>query len=68
MLGVGRSYISRVIQTMKTDKILRTTRGALIVADAEALHRRACACNDAVRSHFDTVLKGVYPSAEMGVH
>jgi CRP-like cAMP-binding protein len=68
MLGVGRSYISRVIQTMKTDKILRTTRGALIVADVQALHRRACACNDAVRNHFDTVLKGVYPCAESTVH
>ena len=67
MLGVGRSYISRVIQTMKGDKILKTSRGALIVADAEALHRRACACNDAVRSHFDAVLKGVYPSVESAV-
>ena len=34
MLGVGRSYISRVIQTMKGDKMLKTSRGALIVADA----------------------------------
>ena len=68
MLGVGRSYISRVIQTMKTDRIVKTSRGALIVADAEALRRRACACNDAVRSHFDAVLKGVYPNAEICAH
>jgi hypothetical protein len=68
MLGVGRSYISRVIQTMKADTILSTTRGALIVADVKALRRRACACNDAVRNHFDTVLKGVYPSAESTAH
>ncbi len=64
MIGVGRSYISRVIQTMKMDKILKTTRGALIVADVKALRRRACACNDAVRNHFDIVLRGVYPDTE----
>ena len=68
MLGVGRSYISRVIQTVKADKILKTSRGALIVADVEALQRRARACNDAVRSHFDAVLKGVHPSVESTVH
>ncbi len=68
MLGVGRSYISRVIQTMKGDRILKTSRGALIVADAEALRVRACGCNDTVRSHFDAVLKGVYPSAATHGH
>jgi hypothetical protein len=25
----------------------------------------ACACNDYVRSHFDEVLKGVYPRQEL---
>lgn len=64
MLGVGRSYISRVIQTMKSDCILKTGRGALIVTNETLLRRRACACDDAVRHHFDIVLKGVYPNAE----
>jgi CRP-like cAMP-binding protein len=67
MMGVGRSYISRVIQAMKADHVLRTSRGALIVADAEALRRRACACNDAVRNHFEIVLKGVYANRESAV-
>ncbi len=68
MLGVGRSYISRVIQTLKTEKALKTSRGALLVEDVATLQRRACACNDAVRSHFDVVLKGVYPNAGDVVH
>ena len=62
MLGVGRSYISRVIQAMRADRILKTARGALIVTDAVALSKRACTCDDAVRHHFDIVLKGVYPT------
>ena len=64
MLGVGRSYVSRVIQAMRADRILKTARGALIVIDAEALKERACTCDDAVRHHFDIVLKGVYPNSD----
>ncbi len=63
MVGVGRSYISRVIQTLKMEKALKTARGALLVEDVATLRRRSCACNDAVRSHFEIVLKGVYPNA-----
>ncbi len=62
MLGVGRSYTSRVIQTFKADGILETQRGALVVRDKDALVARSCACNDSVRNHFDIVLRGVYPA------
>ena len=61
MLGVGRSYASRVIQTFKSDGILETRRGALMVRDRDALYARSCRCNESVKDHFDTVLKGVYP-------
>lgn len=62
MLGVGRSYISRIIGSMKHRSIIRTRRGSLIVSDVEQLKRLACGCNDSVRRHFDDVLRGVYPS------
>jgi CRP-like cAMP-binding protein len=62
MLGVGRSYTSRVIQTFKAEGILATQRGALLVNNLDALELRSCRCNDSVRSHFETVLKGLYPS------
>jgi hypothetical protein len=62
MLGVGRSYTSRVIQTFKADKILDTRRGAILVRDAAALAKRSCRCNEAVKHHFDEVLRGVYPT------
>lgn len=64
MLGVGRSYTSRVIQVFKSDGILETRRGALMVRDREALHARSCQCNKSVRDHFEEVLRGVYPAED----
>ena len=61
MLGVGRSYISRVIGLFKARGILSTSRGRVTVIDVIQLDRMACGCNDAVRRHFDDVLRGVYP-------
>ena len=64
MLGVGRSYISRVIQTLKARGILETRRGHLRVRSMLALHSLACRCNEDVKAHFDEVLCGVYPTEE----
>jgi CRP-like cAMP-binding protein len=61
MLGVGRSYTSRVIQTLKSEGILETRRGSIVVRDRHALAARSCLCNKSVRTHFDSVLRGVYP-------
>jgi hypothetical protein len=66
LLGVGRSYASRVIQTFKAEDILETRRGAIVVRNREALQLRACLCNEAVKTHFEEVLRGVYPTAENG--
>ncbi len=67
MLGVGRSYTSRVLQSFRAKGLLETRRGALVVHDLEALQRRACRCNASIRQHFDTVLLGVYPDELAGV-
>lgn len=64
MLGVGRSYISRIIGSLKQRNILQTRRGTLIVSDLDHLKQLACSCNDCVRRHFDNVLAGVYPSED----
>jgi CRP-like cAMP-binding protein len=63
MLGVGRSYTSRVIQTFKSEDILETRRGALLVRNFDALKARSCLCNESVKSHFDIVLQGLYPTS-----
>jgi DNA-binding transcriptional regulator YhcF (GntR family) len=62
LLGVGRSYTSRVIQTFKAEGIVETRRGSILIRDPERLHLRACQCNESVKNHFEQVLRGVYPS------
>jgi hypothetical protein len=64
LLGVGRSYASRVIQTFKAQGVLDTRRGAILVREPEALRQHSCLCNEAVKSHFEEVLRGVYPDPD----
>jgi hypothetical protein len=66
LLGVGRSYTSRVIQTFKAEGILETRRGSILVRNRDALKIRSCLCNEAVKGHFEEVLRGVYPDPEKG--
>lgn len=61
MLGVGRSYISRVLRSLKQRRILDTKRGRICVLDKDSLSRLACGCDESVRRHFEEVLTGVYP-------
>jgi DNA-binding transcriptional regulator YhcF (GntR family) len=62
MLGVGRSYASRVIQTFRREGILETRRGSLLVMNKDALAAKSCLCNEQVKGHFEAVLSGVYPT------
>ena len=64
LLGVGRSYASRVIQTLKAEGVLETRRGSILIRNPEALRLRSCLCNEAVKNHFEEVLRGVYPSED----
>lgn len=61
MLGVGRSYVGRVIGAMKRRGTLETLRGRLRIKGLEELEGLSCGCNNLVRAHFEDVLKGVYP-------
>jgi hypothetical protein len=66
LLGVGRSYTSRVIQTFKAEGTLETRRGSIVVRNVEALRNRSCHCNEAVKGHFEEVLRGIYPEPGRG--
>lgn len=61
MMGIGRSYASRVIQRFKRDELLKTRRGGIDVLDRTGLVARSCNCDEYVRGHFEAVLGGVYP-------
>jgi hypothetical protein len=67
MLGVGRTYLSRVIHDLRKRAIIGTRRGRIAVRDVDGLRDLACECNSAVSRHFDDVLGGVYPASENGV-
>jgi hypothetical protein len=64
LLGVGRSYASRVIQTFKAEGVLETRRGSILVHNPDGLRQRACQCNESVKNHFEEVLRGVYPGED----
>jgi hypothetical protein len=66
LLGVGRSYTSRVIQTFKAEGTLETRRGSILIRNPDAMRNRSCQCNEAVKAHFEEVLRGVYPDPEKG--
>jgi CRP-like cAMP-binding protein len=62
LLGVGRSYVSRVMRKLREDGVLKTRRGRILIARREELETRSCNCNALVRDHFNEVLRGVYPN------
>lgn len=64
MMGIGRSYASRVLQRFKREGMVRTRRGGIEVLDRAGLHGRACTCNDQVNAHFERVLGGVYVTVD----
>ena len=61
MLGVGRSYLTKVLRELKRRDLLETRRGRLIARSIPGLKLMACECNGAIAEHFNTVLAGVYP-------
>jgi len=66
LLGVGRSYASRAIQTFKVQGVLDTRRGSILVLNPGGLRTRSCLCNEAVKGHFEEVFRGVYPDPQKG--
>jgi hypothetical protein len=64
MMGAGRSYVSRVIQSLKQRGVLETRRGGVRVHDMGSLAKLSCGCHEALLKHFDQVLAGVYPTVD----
>lgn len=60
-LGVGRTFVTRIIKQFRDDSIIATRRGRMIVQDENGLRARSCACTTAIEDHFDNVLHGIYP-------
>jgi hypothetical protein len=61
LLGVGRSYVSRVVQKFKAARLVETRRKAFLDKNAAGLQAKACLCDTVSKRHFDDVMDGLYP-------
>jgi biotin operon repressor len=61
MLGVGRSFVTRVVSHLRDEGIVTTRRGGFRVEKEAALRKKSCRCTEAIENHFDRVLHGIYP-------
>lgn len=61
MLGVGRTFVTRVVKKLRDEGTIATRRGVFTVKDEGLLRQKACGCSTAIENHFDTVLHGIYP-------
>ena len=60
MLGVQRTYLTRILSTLQQQGLIEIGRGRLTILDRARVEASACECHHSVRRHFDTVLGAVY--------
>jgi len=63
MLGVRRTYATRVIARLEKGGGIRHSRGMVWIVDRRKLERQACECYAYLRRHYERILPGVYPPA-----
>lgn len=61
MLGVGRTFVNRVVSQLRDEGIISTRRGIFVIENEAALRAKSCRCTLAIEDHFDRVLHGIYP-------
>lgn len=60
MLGVQRTYLTRILRTLQLQGLIEVGRGRITIVDRARVQGVACECHRAVVSHFETVLGAVY--------
>jgi CRP-like cAMP-binding protein len=60
MLGVQRSYTTRMLGELEAQSTIRRARGVITIINRSQLEYQACECYAYIRRHFDRVLPGVY--------
>jgi CRP-like cAMP-binding protein len=58
MLGVRRTSVSLVANTLQTAGLIRYRRGRIEVTDLEGLRTASCECYGRVKMHYDRLLNG----------
>jgi CRP-like cAMP-binding protein len=60
LLGVHRSYTTRMLGELEGQGMIRRARGVITIIKRRQLEDQACECYAYIRRHFDRVLPGVY--------
>ena len=56
LLGVQRTTVNAVLQTLEKDGVIKTGRGVIQVANRAALMRRSCECYRRLEDHYEAVI------------
>jgi len=56
LLGVQRTTVNAVVQTLQAESLIATGRGVIRVTDRAGLKRRSCECYQRLLEHFDAVI------------
>jgi DNA-binding transcriptional regulator YhcF (GntR family) len=57
MLGVHRSTVIRVAQSLENHGVIRKARGHLTIIDRAKLEKASCECYAAVARHYERILR-----------
>lgn len=60
MLGVQRTYLTRILRTLQEQGLIQVGRGRITVLDRPEMEAAACECHARVREHYEAVLGAVY--------
>jgi len=56
LLGVQRTTVNAVIQSLEQEGLIASGRGVIHVTDREGLKRRSCECYQRLQDHYDQVI------------
>lgn len=60
MLGVQRTYLTRILRTLQQQGLIEVGRGRITILDRAGMQEAACECHGVVARHYETVLGAVY--------
>lgn len=60
MIGVQRTYLTRILRTLRQEGLIELGRGRLSITDRAAAEAAACECHECVKRHYDAVMGAVY--------
>ena len=59
MLGVQRTYLTRILRTLQEQGLIRVGRGRITVLDRRGMEAAACECHARVRAYYEMVLGAI---------